>query len=172
MTGGGKTGQLYHYVESGLDNIYLADGFEFIDRPAGRELRIVDIDGLHKAIGTMLVTAKKNLSGKEIRFLRKEMSISQSKLARLLEVSEQTVHRWEKGKGEFPKSAEMLIRLLYREHTEKGEWAAGEIRRVLEEVADLKDMIDGHEISLRLVPGPPGIAGEAKGWGATVLAAA
>jgi DNA-binding transcriptional regulator YiaG len=84
-------------------------------------VRINDIDGLHEAIGRTLITDKKNLSGREIRFLRHEMVMWQAMLAKLLEVSEQTIHRWEKGKAEVPKPAEALIRLLYREHIkEKG----------------------------------------------------
>ena len=106
----------YQYTECGLDNIYLVDGFTFVDRPSGREVKITNIDGLHEVIGKMLITDKKNLSGKEIRFLRQEMLMSQAVLAKLLEVAEQTVLRWEKGKADIPKPAETLIRLLYREH--------------------------------------------------------
>jgi hypothetical protein len=63
----------------------------------------------------------------------------------LIEVSEQTVHRWEKGKAEIPKPAEALIRLLYREHIkEKG---VSSIRRCLERLVDLEDVLD--RISLR-----------------------
>lgn len=104
----------YHYTESGLDNVWLANGFHHVDGPAGREVVIKDIDGLHRAIGGALIE-KESLTGKEIRFLRQEMLMSQSLLAKLLQVSEQAIHRWEKGKSEIPKPAETLIRLLYRE---------------------------------------------------------
>ena len=57
----------YHYTESGLDNVYLVNGFTYVDRPDGREVVIEDIDGLHRAIGEFLITNRKNLSGKEIR---------------------------------------------------------------------------------------------------------
>jgi putative transcriptional regulator len=137
----------YHYTECGLDNVYLANGFELIDRPTGREVKIANIDGLHEVIGRSLITTKKNLSGKEIRFLRHEMIMSQALLAKLLEVSEQTVLRWEKGKAEIPKSAEMLIRLLYHEHiNDKG---SASIRAKLERLADLEDVIDGYRLSWR-----------------------
>jgi len=141
------TTEVYHYTESGLDNVYLASGFEFVDGPGGRCLKIKDIDGLHEAIGRLLITEKKNLSGREIRFLRQEMLMSQATLAKLLEVAEQTVLRWEKGKVDIPKPAESLIRLLYREHIkEKG---TGSIRSKLERLADLEDKIDGHFLRLR-----------------------
>jgi putative transcriptional regulator len=143
------TDQMYHYTESGLDHVYLANGYEFVEAPGGRAVRISDIDGLHEAIGRTLITDKKNLSGKEIRFLRHEMLMSQAKLAKLLEVGEQTVHRWEKGKAEIPKPAEALIRLLYRDHIkDKG---VSSIRRCLERLADLEDALDGI-VLIRLTP--------------------
>jgi putative transcriptional regulator len=141
------TEQMYHYTEGGLDNIYLANGYEFAEAPGGRTVRIGDIDGLHEAIGRILISDKKNLSGKEIRFLRHEMLMSQATLAKLLEVGEQTIHRWEKGKAEIPKPAEALIRLLYREHI-GGKGGPG-IRRCLEKLADLEDAIDRNRVSLR-----------------------
>ena len=141
------TTEAYHYTESGLDNVYLTSGFTFVDGPGGRYIKIKDIDGLHETIGRLLIAEKKNLSGKEIRFLRQEMLMSQATLAKLLEVAEQTVLRWEKGKVGIPKPAETLIRLLYREHIkEKGD---GGIRSKLERLADLEDKIDGHLLHLR-----------------------
>src|SRR3989339_1757965 len=96
----------YHYNECGLDNIYLSNGFKFMKTPRGNSISIHDIDGLHKAIGLYLATSKKDLSKKEIRFLREEMLMSQPTLGRLLGVSEQSVRRWETGKTEIPKPSE------------------------------------------------------------------
>ena len=50
----------YHYSECGLDNIYLYNGFEFVETPRGRAVNIRDIEGLHRAIGLILVRDKKN----------------------------------------------------------------------------------------------------------------
>ena len=137
----------YHYRECGLDNIWLANGYEFVDAPAGRLVKIKDIDGLHRAIGKTLINSKKSLAGREIRFLRQELLISQAALAKLLEVAEQTVHRWERDKGDIPKSAEILIRLLYREHIEED--IKLNVREKLEEIAGLEGKLDGHKITLR-----------------------
>ena len=46
-----KAREMYHYTESGLDNVYLVNGFEFIPSPSGKSVVIQDIDGLHNAIG-------------------------------------------------------------------------------------------------------------------------
>ena len=139
----------YHYLESGLDYIYLANGFDYSDGPRGRQVTIQNIDGLHRAIGRMLVETKKNLTGKEIRFLRHEMLMSQATLAKLLEMSEQAVARWEKGKTGVPKPAESLIRLLYREHMKGDASGKSEIRRNLERIADLENAIDGQRVTMR-----------------------
>jgi putative transcriptional regulator len=153
------TTEAYHYTESGLDNVYLASGYEFVDGPGGRYVKITDIDGLHAAIGRTLVTEKKNLSGREIRFLRQEMLMSQATLAKLLEVAEQTVLRWEKGKADIPKPAETLIRLLYREHIKERDPSS--IRSRLERLADLEDRIDGRLVRLRL---PKKVANKIRRW--------
>ena len=125
--------ETYHYKECGLDYIYLAGGFITSMVPGAGDRR-------------MLIEDKKNLSGREIRFLRHEMLMSQATLAKLLEVSEQAIHRWEKGKtGQVPKPAEALIRLLYREHIQAG----GGIRKKLEKLADLEDATGGARVTAR-----------------------
>jgi DNA-binding transcriptional regulator YiaG len=133
----------YHYTESGLDNVFLAigAGVQFLDLPSGKHLKIKDIEGLHKFIGMTLANEKKNLSGKEIRFLRQEMLLSQGTLAKLLGVTEQTVHRWETGKADIAKPAEALIRSLYLAQLEGAENVS--VRDALERIANLENEIDG-----------------------------
>lgn len=128
----------YHYTECGLDFIFLANGFKYVNGNKGSGVIIQNIDGLHKAIGLLLVDQKKDLDGKDIRFLRHEMGMSQSVLARLLEVGEQTVRRWENGTSETNKPAEALIKLLYKEHIKQD----SAIRANLKRMADIEDEID------------------------------
>ena len=133
----------YHFTEFGLENIYLSNGFKFMETTRGESISIHDIDGLHKAIGLYLITSKKDLSKKEIRFLREEMLMSQYTLGRLLGVSEQAVRRWETGKTEIPKPSEYLLRLVYREHANNRN---DKITTLLKEIADLEDEINGQPI--------------------------
>ena len=49
----------YHYKESGLDNVYLENGFTIHKTPYGEGVSIQDTAGLHKAIGVWLVEAPK-----------------------------------------------------------------------------------------------------------------
>jgi DNA-binding transcriptional regulator YiaG len=125
----------YHYTECGLDNIYLINGFNQFETPYGRAISINDIDGLHRAIGVLLITTIKDLSGTEIRFLRHEMLMSQKTLSSLLGVGEQEVRRWENGKIKMPKPSESLLRLLYREHIHDRK---SKIASILKAISDLE----------------------------------
>jgi len=73
--------QLYHYTESGLDNIYLEGGVSFHKTVYGKGVSIADTEGLHKAIGRWLIQLPKPLNGAELRFLRLEMETTQKDLA-------------------------------------------------------------------------------------------
>lgn len=133
----------YHYTECGLNNIYLLNGYKFIDTPRGKAVSIKDIDGLHRAIGLFLVTTKRDLSGSEVRFLRLGMLMSQLTLAKLLGMSEQAIRRWENGKATIPKPSESLLRLLYKEHVNDKD---GKIATVLKKIADLEEVFNGKDI--------------------------
>jgi len=135
----------YHYVESGLDNIYLRNGFEYVESPRGKSVRIHDLEGLHLAIGQMLVNEKKELTGLEFRFLRHELGLTQQALALLLDVDVQSVARWEKGKTQVPGPAQGVVRLLYQEKT-KGN---PDITETLTRIAELDEQIhsDADEVT-------------------------
>lgn len=56
----------YHYTECGLKNVYLLNGFNTIETPQGKAVSIHDIFGLHRAIGILIITTQKDLTGDEI----------------------------------------------------------------------------------------------------------
>jgi DNA-binding transcriptional regulator YiaG len=106
-------GDPFHYTACGLNDVYLVNGFtrETVD---GEEfITIEDMDGLWKAIGLTLVTERKVLAPKEIRFLREHMDLTQAELGNKLRVADQTVARWEKGETDMPGSADLLLRVLF-----------------------------------------------------------
>ena len=106
-----------HYTECGLDDVYLVSGYEIEKTPYGEGLTIKNLDQLHKAIGYYLAQRKKTLSGKELRFLRKQMNLTQSELGSLTGLSSQQVARWEKGESEISGPADVLVRALFIQHT-------------------------------------------------------
>ena len=142
----------YHYTECGLDDVFLLNGFERNASPRGRTIAIKDIDALHRAIGEHVSRHRKALSGRELRFLRQEMLMSQATLAHLLDVSEQTVHRWEAEKTSCPRAADALIRRLYLEH---GNAADETLRDALRSIAEREDALDRkQELTFALSSGP------------------
>ena len=107
---------MYHYRESGLQNVWLRNGYRIVATPYGDATEIEKVEQLHRAIARA-VQARPRLSGKEFRFLRAEMNLSQEALAQMIGNSAQSVALWEKGRG-APKWADRLMRALYREHVE------------------------------------------------------
>lgn len=108
----------------------------------GRSVTIEDVDGLHRAIGESLARNRKTLDGREARFLRLEMGLTQLGLARLLGKSEQAIARWEKQRlareEKISENSERMIRLLYLE-------TIGEntpLKEFLESIAGLENLSD------------------------------
>lgn len=124
----------YHYKESGLDNIYLLNGYGRHQTPYGEGITIQDTAGLHKAIGKWLVSLPKSLNGRELRFIRIEMDLTQKKLASLIGTTEQTLRYWEKNRGNaISGSADRLLRALYSEFI----GGDGSVRDLVNRLAEL-----------------------------------
>ena len=105
---------MYHYTESGLGNVWLKNGYAMNNTAYGDGVSIQDVEGLHKLIGS-LIAKRPKITGKELRFIRKEMEMSQSALGALLGTSEQNISLWER-KGNIPKVSDRLVKLIYLEH--------------------------------------------------------
>ncbi len=130
--------EAYRYQECGIDNVCLVNGYEFVDTPRGLGVMIENVEGLHRAIGYHLVNEKKRLNGQEFRFLRHELNLTQSSLGKLVDVSDQSVARWEKGETPVPGGADKVIRMLYTEHIGGNE----RITEILARLAELDELLD------------------------------
>ena len=86
---------MYHYTDSGLDNVVLESGYREVNTEYGNGVSIDNLDALHLAIGKWLLNVPKQLNGAEFRFLRHEMDLSQARLAHLLGEKEQNIGRWD-----------------------------------------------------------------------------
>lgn len=106
----------YRYTESGLDNVYV-HGADFVTDDAGETvITIPNISGLHRAIATAIVMKTASMTGKELRFLRTEMGMTQAELAAIVHREPLAISRWERGEVEsIDTNAETLIRLHARE---------------------------------------------------------
>jgi len=135
----------YHYVDSGLDNVYLENGYIEHETAYGKAISIQDTEGLHKALGQWLVALPKPLNGAELRFLRLEMEMTQRSLASVFCSEEQNVRRWEKARTKpVPGPVDMLLRVLYSEYV----GGDGSVRHMVDRLA-LLDQIDRAEARVR-----------------------
>lgn len=135
----------YHYTESGLDNVYLENGFQIHETPYGKGVSIQDTEELHRTIAEWIVALPNKLNGAELRFLRTEMDLSQRNLAAIIGGEEQNVFRWEKArKKAIPGPADRLVRSLYVEYT----GGDGSLRRMCERLSEL-DQIEAPVLHIR-----------------------
>jgi transcriptional regulator with XRE-family HTH domain len=102
----------YAYREIGLGNIVLLNGVTTTQTPYGPMTHIESIHGLHRAIGLAIAETSAPMSGAEFRFLRKQLGLTQAELAARMQVTDQTIANYEKGKtGLGP--ADPFMRALY-----------------------------------------------------------
>jgi len=135
----------YHYVDSGLDNVYLENGYIVHQTPYGEGVSIHDTEGLHRMLGDWLVDLPRPLNGAELRFLRVQMDMTQKTLASIMGEDEQALRRWEKGRNKpIRGSADRFVRALYKDFMGED----GSIRKMAERLADL-DQVEVVPIRLR-----------------------
>jgi len=106
----------YQYTESGLDDIYLSNGFTTISTQYGEATSVSEQATLHKAIGCHLVNHVSVLTPKHVRYLRKEMLLSQKQLAELIGVGDTSIRNWEStDRQDIPLSCQRVLKSLYME---------------------------------------------------------
>lgn len=115
LNGRGKGLIMYHYTECGLDNVWLKNGYQQWESKDGLACAVHDVDALHKVIANSVVSQDAPLTGKELRFLRIELDLSQKSLGQVLGRSEPQVANWEKGKTDVPVLVDASVRQLYNE---------------------------------------------------------
>ena len=103
----------YHYMESGLDYVYL-EGIDVCKCSCGEVIvSIPAMPQLHSIIGLGIIKKRSLLVGQQIRFLRKNMGLTATKLSKIIGVDNATISRWENGNQPIDKSHDRLIRLVY-----------------------------------------------------------
>jgi len=103
----------YHFIECGLNNIYLINGFKRIIHNFKVEFVFEDLPELYQAIGRHICT-KPFLTGAEFRFLRQELRMTQRTCSAKLGVTENMVSLWER-KAKIPKMILAIMKGLYLE---------------------------------------------------------
>jgi DNA-binding transcriptional regulator YiaG len=104
----------YHLTAVGLPNIWLLNGVTFEDDPDyGQLVTIQKLSGLHRAIGLRIIEKSELMSGPELRFLRKQLGLTQAALAHKVQLTDQTIANYEKGVTEISGPADALLKLTY-----------------------------------------------------------
>jgi len=100
----------YHYLESGLDNFWIRE-IEVYRCDCGESAAIPQPLAISKEIAKCLIIKTTPLTGKEIRFLRKHMTMKAIEFAKRIGVDNATVSRWENEKDPHSPIADRFIRL-------------------------------------------------------------
>jgi DNA-binding transcriptional regulator YiaG len=104
----------YHYLQCGLDSVWLLNGFEIVQTKYGESVRIDRADELDAVIAASLTEKAAPLTGAEFRFLRQQLDMSQKRIGELMGKEAQTVAIWEKS-PELNRDVDFLIRHIYRQ---------------------------------------------------------
>ena len=110
---------MYQYKQSGLDNVWLVNGFEVISTPYGNAVKFENANELDGAIAKALLHKNEVMNGKEFRFLRQQIGMSQNDVARFMQLDVQTIARWEKEQVALPFANDAILRFLYSSYEEK-----------------------------------------------------
>ena len=103
----------YHFVGSGLRNVYLV-GVEYeVDSTTGMQSAVIPcLPNLMEAIGKVVVEKRSALNADELRFLRKRLRFASKAFAKLVGVSEEQYSRLENG-ATVTATVDRVVRLLY-----------------------------------------------------------
>jgi len=108
----------YRYTECGLDNVLIEGMNVLVDDGGEKAITIPNINALHRVIALGIVRKKNGISGKELRFLRTEMGMTQAELAAMVHREPLAISRWERGEIDIDNNAEVLIRMAAMQHLE------------------------------------------------------
>ena len=107
--------EAYHYVQCGLPNVWLLNGYNIVHGRNGEGVSIRDIDGLHRCLARSLCDKPEALTGAEFRFLRRELDFSQKMMGELLGRGARQIRNMETGEDRIKEPYNHLVRLIYME---------------------------------------------------------
>ncbi len=103
----------YHFLDSGLPNVYLVGIKYFVCECGNIVAEIPAAKQLMQLIARDLVTSSLDLTGAELRFLRKRLGKRASEYCKYLGVAPETLSRVESGKQAISIQSQKLARLSY-----------------------------------------------------------
>ena len=145
---------LLHYTQCGLDNVWLENGYDVKTTPYGKAVAIPDVDGLHALLAAQLAKNPGPLTGKEFKFLRAWLGMTQEALAGLMGVTEGALSLWER-KDAVPSLNDKMLRLMVLAKTDGN----APVREAIERVNTVHKLVNqkfvvreqDHHLELRVV---------------------
>lgn len=107
---------MYHYVESGLNQVWLRNGYVEEITAYGPTIAFRNIASLHKAIALSIIDVVGKFKAQEIRFLRQNLGMSRRHLGDWLGVAERRLVLWEEGRRPITLGADKMLRLVVKAH--------------------------------------------------------
>ena len=145
---------MLHYTQCGLDNVWLENGYDVRTTPYGKAVAVHDVDGLHALLAAQLAKNPGPLSGKEFRFLRGWLGMTQETLAALMGVTEGALSLWER-KDAVPGLNDKMLRLMVLAKTDGNATVRDAIERVntVHKLVNQKFVVreQDHRLELRVV---------------------
>ena len=103
----------YRFTESGLDNVVLKDvEFAKCEECGEEAVRIPRLNDLMRALALGVIAKPYELTGEDVRFLRKYLELSAAEFANILSVDKSTLSRWENGDQALGPQSDRLIRTV------------------------------------------------------------
>ena len=107
---------MHHYVESGLNQVWLRNGYVEEITAYGPTIAFGNIDSLHRAIALSIIDIVGKLKAEHIRFLRRNLGMSRRRLGDWLGVAERRLVLWEEGRRPITLGSDKLLRLVVKAH--------------------------------------------------------
>jgi len=101
-----------HYVESGLDNVWLNNVPVWLCASGHQALNIPAVSQLHDVLADLIVKKSTPMVGAEMRFLRKRIGLTGQQFASRLGISAVHVSRLEHGRRGLQRTTDLLVRLF------------------------------------------------------------
>lgn len=133
--------KLIPYLHFAVPNLFLESGYHQEDSVYGELTTYSDEDGLEECIRRILIQIPKRFNGRQLRFLRRGLNLSQNEFGKLIDKTEQTVARIEKSSKLVSRSIDLTIRTSYFSKY-KPDTHIGEILSIVDEKSNfLKEKI-------------------------------
>ncbi len=104
---------MFHYKHFALDNLWLANGYQELSTSEGPAVSFELEDDLERCVARLVLRMPKRIRGWDLRFLRRQLGMSQADFGVMVERDAQTVARWEKAGTEIPRFCDLTIRTLF-----------------------------------------------------------